>query len=177
MSTTSHLWAVGYDDTASAEQARNELTRLAGPQQYLLLFDTAILVRHHDGSYTLNREPLPITGTILAGGTLGFLAGLVLAAPITGATVGAVLGGSMSALAKTMGIDEQFILDVEQIMKPGTCALLVLDEENDMDVILHAIRGLGGTVLKTNVDVERARLIQSTLIAEAAKPSTHEVNR
>jgi uncharacterized membrane protein len=32
-----------------------------------------------------------------------------------------------------------------------------------MDVILHAIRGLGGTVLKTNVDLERARLIQSTL--------------
>ena len=32
-----------------------------------------------------------------------------------------------------------------------------------MDVILHAIRGLGGTVLKTNVDVERAKLIQATL--------------
>jgi hypothetical protein len=32
-----------------------------------------------------------------------------------------------------------------------------------MDVILHGIRGLRGTVLKTNVDVERARLIQSTL--------------
>jgi uncharacterized membrane protein len=37
-----------------------------------------------------------------------------------------------------------------------------------MDVILHRIRGLGGTVLKTNVDLERARLIQSTLAA----PST-----
>jgi hypothetical protein len=40
-----------------------------------------------------------------------------------------------------------------------------LDDEGDMDVILHAIRGLGGTVLKTNVDVNRARLIQSTLAA------------
>jgi hypothetical protein len=38
-----------------------------------------------------------------------------------------------------------------------------------MDVILHAIRGLGGTVLKTNVDIERAKLIQSTLLADAAK--------
>jgi hypothetical protein len=27
------------------------------------------------------------------------------------------------------------------------------------------IRGLGGTVLKTNVDLERAKLIQSTLAA------------
>jgi uncharacterized membrane protein len=41
-----------------------------------------------------------------------------------------------------------------------------------MDAILHKIRGLGGTVLKTNVDVERAKLIQSTLAA----PSTDTTN-
>jgi hypothetical protein len=34
-----------------------------------------------------------------------------------------------------------------------------------MDMILHKIRGLGGSVLKTNVDLERAKLIQSTLAA------------
>jgi len=49
------------------------------------------------------------------------------------------------------------------MMKPGTSALFVLDDDGDMEVILHAIRGLGGTVLKTNVDLERAKLIQSTL--------------
>jgi hypothetical protein len=38
-----------------------------------------------------------------------------------------------------------------------------------MDVIVAALRGLGGTLLQTNVDVERARLIQSTL---SAVPST-----
>jgi hypothetical protein len=36
-----------------------------------------------------------------------------------------------------------------------------------MDVILHTIRGLGETVLKTNVDLERAKLIQTTLAAPA----------
>jgi hypothetical protein len=36
-----------------------------------------------------------------------------------------------------------------------------------MDTILKAIRGLGGTVLKTNVDLARAELIQSTLAASA----------
>jgi len=42
-----------------------------------------------------------------------------------------------------------------------------------MDVILYRIRGLGGTVLKTNVDLERAQLIQSTLSAapeQSSKP-------
>jgi len=37
--------------------------------------------------------------------------------------------------------------------------------------ILHAIQGPGGTVLKTNVDLERARLIQSTLAAPSADTS------
>jgi hypothetical protein len=37
-----------------------------------------------------------------------------------------------------------------------------------MEVILHTIRGLGGAVLKTNVDPERAKLIQSTLVGAPA---------
>jgi uncharacterized membrane protein len=55
------------------------------------------------------------------------------------------------------------VREIEEMMKPGTSALFVLDDVGDMDVILHRIRGLGGTVLKTNVDVERAKLIQATL--------------
>jgi uncharacterized membrane protein len=53
-------------------------------------------------------------------------------------------------------------------MKPGTCALFVLDQEYDLAAILQGIEGLGGTVLKTNVNVERAKLIQSTLAAATA---------
>jgi len=59
-------------------------------------------------------------------------------------------------------------------MRPGTSALFVLDSEGQMDVILHGIRGLGGTVLKTNVDPERVRLIQSTLASPAGPASTAE---
>lgn len=52
-------------------------------------------------------------------------------------------------------------------MKPGTSALFILDATGDMDVIPHAIQGLGGAVLRTNVDVECAGLIQSALSASA----------
>jgi len=63
---------------------------------------------------------------------------------------------------------EDFVRQVEGLMKPGTSALFVLDDEGDMEVILHKIRGLGGTGLKTNVDLERAKLIQSTLATGSA---------
>jgi uncharacterized membrane protein len=103
---------------------------------------------------------------------VGFLAGLVVFAPLSGAAIGALAGvAGTAAAAASAGIDNDFMLDVTGMMKPGTSALFVLDNEGNMEAILHGIRGLGGTVVKTNVDVERAKLIQSTLSATAADPS------
>ena len=67
-----------------------------------------------------------------------------------------------------LGISDDFIREVEVLMKPGTCALFVLEQEGDLAAMLKGTEGLGGTVLKTNVNVERARLIQSTLAAAPA---------
>ena len=167
MSTSSHLWAIGYDDVARADQMREEIIKLGWDTPYLLLEDVAVVVRHPDGSFTFDREPFPAIGNILGCTAVGFLAGLVLAAPLAGAAVGAVLGSVGSATASSVGIGDDFVREAERLMKPGTSALFVLDNEGDRDAILHRIRGLGGTVLKTNVDVDRAKLIQSTLAASA----------
>ena len=159
-----HLWAIGYADMERAGQVKDEITRLGWGEHYLILSDVAVVARHPDGSFTLDREPFPAVANILGCTAVGFIAGLVLAAPLAGAAVGALLGGAVTAsVAAAAGIGEDFVREVEGMMKPGTSALFVLDSEGNMDVILHQIRGLGGTVLKTNVDVERAKLIQATL--------------
>ena len=106
---------------------------------------------------------------------VGLLAGLVVGAPLIGAAVGAMVGGAGSvAVLASVGIGDDFVRQVKELMKPGTSAVFVLDDEGDMDVILLAIRGLGGTVLKTNVDLERAQLIQSTLAARSPQPDKSE---
>jgi uncharacterized membrane protein len=170
MTTNAHLWAVGYDDMERANQVRNEITQLAwGAGQaarHLILLDIAVVVRHPDGSFTLDHKPFPHVANILACSAAGFLAGLVVAAPLTGATVGALVGGLGSAAsASNVGIGDDFVQEVRRLMKPGSSALFVLDNEGDMEMILHTLRGLGGTVLRTNVELERAELIQSTLAA------------
>ena len=172
MTKSEHLWAIGYDDMGRAEQVREEIIRLGWNTHYLDLLDVAVVVRHPDGSFTCNRERFPSVANILGCTAVGFLAGLVLLAPLTGATVGALLGGAGTAAAvAAVGIRDDFVREVEGLMQPGTSALFVLDSEGDMEVILHAIQGLGGTVLRTNVDLERAQLIQSTLAAAAAGTS------
>jgi uncharacterized membrane protein len=169
MTTAGHLWAIGYEDVGRADQVRDEITKLGWVTNSLLLADVAVVRRHADGSFVLERERYPFSSNVLGASIAGFLAGLVLAAPVTGATIGALMGLAGSATATAVGISKDFVREVEALMKPGTSALFVLDHEGNMDAILHRIRGLGGTILKTNVDAERARLIQSTLTAPTDK--------
>ena len=164
--TSQHLWAVGYEDVERAHQVHDEVIRLGWTKNYLVLQDVAVVVRHPDGSFTLDRKRFPVAANILGASAAGFLAGLVLGVPVVGAAIGAVLGGAGTAVGlASAGIDDAFVKDVRALMKPGTSAVFVLDAEGDMDVILPAIRGLGGTVLKSNVDAARVQLIQSTLDA------------
>ena len=171
MTNGEHLWAVAYDDIGRANQVRDEIVRLGWDEKYLVLNDVAVVVRHGDGSFTLDRERFPSATNILGCSAVGFIAGLVLGVPMIGATIGAIVGGAGTVMTvASTGITGEFVTEVQGLMKPGTSAVFVLDARGDMEVILHAIRGLGGTVLKTNVDVERARLIQSTLAAASSGP-------
>jgi uncharacterized membrane protein len=147
-----------------AEQVRHEIIKLSD-KQCLILLDTAVAVRYSDGSLTLDGDPFVAAIDFSGHSIASFLAGLALAAPpLTAAAVGGLMRSTDGAGAE-VGIDEAFIGEVEALMKPGTSALFVLDLEGDMEAILQGIRGLGGTVLKANVDVARAKLIQSTLAA------------
>ncbi len=152
MTKAEHLWAVGYDDMERANQVRDEIIRL-------------------DGSFTLDRDRFPTASNILGCSAVGFIAGLVLGVPMVGATIGAMVGGAGTVMTvASTGITGEFVTEGQGLMKPGTSAVFMLDAGGDMEVILRAIRGLGGTVLKTNVDVERARLIQATLAAASSGP-------
>jgi uncharacterized membrane protein len=173
MKPDAHLWAIGYDDVARAAQLRDEIVRLGwgqgGAAKYLILLDVAVVVRQPDGSFVIDHKSFPTVANVLGCSAVGFLAGLVLGAPIPGAVAGAVVGTMGSAAsASALGIDNGFVREVKQLMKPGTAAVFALDYEGDMEIILHSIRGLGGTVLKSNVDRERATLIQSALSGAAA---------
>src|SRR2546428_7741049 len=91
MPQSEHLWAIEYDDMARAEQVREEIIRLGWATHYLDLLDVAVVVRHPDGSFTCNRAPFPVVANLLGCTAVGFLAGLVLFAPLAGAAVRALL--------------------------------------------------------------------------------------
>ena len=158
-----HLWVIGFDDVASAERARERIIQLSGPEAYLLLLDSAVVARRPDGSWTFNREEFSSLGFIAGCGTIGLLAGLVVAAPVVGAAIGTIFGTAASIIPSRIGIDPIFIEAVAKLTRPGAAALIVLEDGGDIPVALRAIRGLGGLVMKTNVSLAEAERVQAAL--------------
>ena len=120
MTKSGNLWAIGYDDMGRANQVRDEIISLGWDKHYLLLNDVAVVVRHADGSFTLNREAFPAATNVVGCSVVGLLAGLVLGAPLTGATIGAMVGGAGTVASASVGIGDDFIEEVKTLMKPGT---------------------------------------------------------
>jgi uncharacterized membrane protein len=150
-----------------AAQIRDEVIRL-GAEHCLVVLDTAVVVRYPDGIITLDGkrflDPISCSNHTIA----SCLAAIALGVQtLSGAGVSALVRNT-SPTSNEVGINETFISEVEELLKPGTSALFVLDQEGDMDALLRGIRGLGGTVLKTTVDLERAQLIQATLAASTS---------
>ena len=165
MSTQAHLWALGFDDVERAAQVREAIVRIAKQTHDLNLLDVAVAVRYPDGSLTFNGEPFPVIVNP-HGGVIGHLLGyLALAAPpLTCPAVGTLLA-STAITVDAPGISEDFVRELASTIKRSCSVLFVLDEAGDLEAILRGIKGLGGVVLKSNVDLERAKLIQATLTA------------
>jgi len=170
MTEAGHLWAVGFDDVSGAERVCSEIIKLA-ERHSLVLLDWTVAVRAFDGSFTVDGEPLLQPSP--RGRLANFLASLALGAPPqTSAAVDVYTGGAQTAGC----IGDDFIREVKDLMQPGTSALFVVDRAEDLNAILDSIRGLGGRVLKTNVDLDRAKLIQMTLAAPTNPPQDGSVH-
>jgi len=164
MASSAHLWAVGYGDVDRAGQVRDVIVSLAGAEPNLSVLDIAILAQSPDGSLTLNGEAFSAGNLVTRHGLLGLLTSFALAVPLlTDDAVRWELNSTVPEMSKALGIDEKFKHEIASMMRPGTSALLVLDVAQNMNTILPRLQGLGGRILKTNVDIERANLIQSTL--------------
>jgi uncharacterized membrane protein len=167
MTSTAHLWAIGFDDMERAAQVRDEAAKLA-KRHCLDLIDAAVAVRYGDGTLTVDGErfmsPIHIPGHSCA----RLFAGLLLGAPpLTATALGCLPGGIGSVPATAVGIGDDFVCAVEHLIKPGTSALFVLDKAGDSPELFEGIKGLGGTLLKTSVDLERAQRIQAALSARS----------
>jgi uncharacterized membrane protein len=161
------LVVIGYDTVLKAEEVRIALLKMQ--QEYLIdLVDAVVAVRDEKGKVKLRQLYDLTTGGAVSGGFWGALIGLIFLNPLFGFALGAAAGAISGALSD-VGINDDFMKNLAQTLKPGTAALCVLIRQMTVDKVVEEIQKYGGTVIKTNLSHESEAKLQAAL--DSAKQS------
>src|SRR5262249_3012412 len=136
------------------------------------LADAVVVVRDDKGRVRLRQMYNLTAAGAVTGGFWGALIGLIFLNPLFGMAVGAAAGAVSGAL-RDVGIDDKFMKDMGQTLKPGTAALCVLIRQMTPDKVVEEIQKFGGTLIKTNLCHENeAKLREALASAEKATASS-----
>lgn len=155
------LVAIGYPDETTATAAGDEAGRLA---RDLIIQPDAIAVVRRDaqGKFHTTTNHHPVAGGSTWGMFWGLLFGLLFFIPFLGMAVGAGLGALMGKLEKG-AIDKTFVLQVREMLQPGTSALFLIVEHATPDKAVAALSRYGGTVLKSSLSEAAEAELQQAL--------------
>lgn len=157
----STLVVVAYPNEFQAEEVRLRLLKMQ--QEYLVdLEDAVIAVRKEDGKIKLLQLHNLTGAGAVSGGFWGLLIGLLFMNPLLGAAVGAGAGAISGALAD-VGINDQFMKQLGQNLKPGGSMLFILFRSITLDKALQELAGTGGTIIQTSLSHEDEQRLRDAM--------------
>ena len=154
-SNRENVIAVTFAEDSNAYEAMTALKELDSQRQ-IDVAGAAVVVRDEDGRVEVKDEVADgsYSGTV-GGGLVGLLIGII------GGPLGVLLGGATGVLVGSLfdahddDDTESALSDVSRSVRVGRTALLADVSEQGTEVIDHAMRDLGGEVLRRTVeDVE-----------------------
>lgn len=162
------LIAIGYDSEDTAEQAAEEVYRLA----HDLVIEpeaVAVIKRDRNGKYKVITNHHPVALGVTWGMFWGVLFGLLFFVPVFGLAVGGALGALFGTVDK-IGIDKTFQQEVRDMLQPGTSALFLVVDKVTPDKAIDSLSKYGGHVLKTSLAADAEQKLQEAL-AGAGTPA------
>ena len=158
---TSSLIVLAFDSMDEAEQVHEALVR-GKKEGMLTIEDAAVVVKDAEGKVhvknQVSRSTWAATGV---GGALGLLIGSILF-PIGGLVLG-LAGGAVVGRFMDLGVDDKFVKDVGEQIKPGTSALFVLVKGENPAAEVAILRPYKGHVLQTTLDSDAEQAIRDAL--------------
>lgn len=140
----------------TADGARDVLNTLESlqQQQLITIHDAAIVRWPADKQKPKTEQLHSMAGAgAMSGAFWGMLFGLLFFVPLLGAAVGAAMGGLSGSLVD-VGIDDEFIKQVRDQVKPSTSALFLLTSDAVTDRVADALRGTDMELITTNLSKE-----------------------
>ncbi|MGN6680881.1 MAG: DUF1269 domain-containing protein [Streptosporangiaceae bacterium] len=160
----SDLIVIGYPDESTAQTVWQELVKLQ--KDYLVdLEDAAIIRRDRKGKLhvTTPAHHAVAWGT-LSGLFWGTIIGLIFLfplAPLTG-IAGGLMGAALGA-GGDLAIKDDFKQRVQDLVQPGTSAIMVIVRKATPDRFIEALRPYGGTVLQTSLTHDAEQQLMKAL--------------
>ncbi|WP_411109001.1 DUF1269 domain-containing protein [Streptomyces sp. c-19] len=146
------LIVIGYDDPEVAGQAFATVQDLQ--RDYVVhLNGLAVVSVDADGGTHVDTSSRIVGVSAASGALWGTIFGILFLLPGVGLLTGAALGGLVGKLSKS-GVDERFRRQVEDLLKPGSAAVVIMASKITDDKFTVAMRPHGGTVLKTSLSDE-----------------------
>ncbi|MFF3838914.1 DUF1269 domain-containing protein [Streptomyces sp. NPDC001930] len=146
------LIVIGYDDPRVAEQAYDTVQELQ--RDYVVhLNGLAVVSVDADGSTHVDTDSRVVGVSATSGAVWGAIFGLLFLLPGVGLLTGAAVGGLVGKISKS-GVDDRFRQQVEDLLKPGSAAVVIMASKVTDDKFTVAMRPHGGTVLKTSLSDE-----------------------
>ena len=119
----------------------------------LYLGDARVVVK--DGTGRLHVKDMsgrPVVWGILLGGLLGVL--MFVSSPVLGLLIGAAAGGILARQLNPRVVDNQFVNDVAQALKPDTSAVFLQVSQADHDAVVSTLRPFRGTLIQTSMPAD-----------------------
>ncbi len=158
----SNIVALGFPNEAAADAFMSKLDDM-GSQEIVTLTDLVKVTVNENGEPKLHHKASPTTGGAVVGGFLGGMVGLIFLNPIAGAAIGAAGGAAVGAATGDYGIDDDFIKQTSDALKPGTAALFMQVEASVPDQVQAEIEGTQATVISTTLSEESETRLRDAL--------------
>jgi uncharacterized membrane protein len=153
------LTAVKFPTASGAEEALQILERLQR-EEAIRVHDGAVVTWAAGAKKPKTRQLNNVAGAgALGGGFWGLLFGLIFFVPILGLVAGAAMG-ALAGSMRDVGIDDDFIKDVQAKVTPGTSALFALTSDGVPDKVAEAFHGIDGELLHTNLSDDQEKQLR-----------------
>ncbi|WP_425834688.1 DUF1269 domain-containing protein [Streptomyces fractus] len=164
----SNLFVVAYNDLATADQVRNRLLEMS--KEHLVELEDIVVVerRESDGKIKLHQAVNHTTMGATGGALWGSVIGMLFLVPFLGAAVGAAAGAAGGAVTDT-GINDNFMKELSQNLRPGAAALFVLVKQAARDKVVPEIAQYGGQLVQTSLSNDDEEALREMLQEGQAK--------
>jgi uncharacterized membrane protein len=145
-SQSPRLAAISFTDDLRAIEFMTAMTRLARDGR-LALRDAVFVVKDEDGkTHVRETRDLQPGQTALGAGLWAGLFGLLLGGPVGMLVAGGIGAGAGAITAKVVdvGVTDEFVDQLREMVQPGTTTVALLGDEIDADAVLGELERFGG---------------------------------